>query len=914
MSEAKKNLLKGTGKAVIDSGSYGIGYGTTELLVVGKTYTISAYVDKVERLPLDDVSDGRPKIAVYDGGGYWSGGSLAGDVPGQQHLTFIYKQPFPEYKDPNRIYIYNTPPIGTGVTRKMSFRNLMLVEGSEPAAWAPAEGETLAGGGALVSANLLDGVKPKINYPDHTTESDGVISFTAKPDGWYDIASWTLDEPTLAENQIIRFGVSMKWHDAAATAGDAYMSVKYADAAGNINNIDILIDVIATEWRRFSTSAVVPSGMHIVDFHFSAQNLDAGYDATNPTLSYGTEPLVLAIASSTLAWSAGILATVRYYLLAAPTSATPTVPASSSSLGSWSETEPAADVTKVLWTCECTHYTDGTESWSQASKSTSYEAAKDAKDAATAAQSTADTAKEAAADNASEIASIKTDYVTNSTFDQSNTEIKASVADTLSQAKTYTDNSVETEVTNRNAAITESANEIKSEVSETYATQDSLAAANSAITQNANAISSEVTARETTDSNVSTLSTKVTQNADSITTEISDRESAVSAVDTKATTAQSTADAAKSAAATAQSTADSANTGLTTLAGKTGRVIYSSTAPTGDDANANNLWIDTDDGKLYTYSGSTWTLVTDTRLTAAANAASAAQSTADDAKSAATTLSTLIRESSSGVDVGKSSDGTAYSTSVARVGSDGAFHILTSALVEVAKYAGNLVELGKNSASSVIKFCGGKVSVSAVPDAKDRYTGILSGDYGAKMRSNAGRTSIGVDGFQDLISMVSGYLLVNDGTDALTQISMRRFLTAIQPVVLYNGGAALRYDTAPGAGTTGTVTLSESAANFAELTMYLTDNNGRYAGAFPLAPLPGHTSPSVGQTCDVYGFEAAEGERTWTYIRRTRYTLSTATALVPSNGGWVEMRSDFGVNFSADGVNYLKIYRVTGRR
>lgn len=104
---------------------------------------------------------------------------------------------------------------------------------------------------------------------------------------------------------------------------------------------------------------------------------------------------VLSSAQVTLAWSAGILATVRYYQLAAPTAATPAVPTSSSSLGSWTETEPTADVTKVLWTCERTVYTDGTESWSKASKSTSYEAAKDAKSTANDAQKTAGENKDA---------------------------------------------------------------------------------------------------------------------------------------------------------------------------------------------------------------------------------------------------------------------------------------------------------------------------------------------------------------------------------------------------------------------------------------------------------------------------------------------------------------------------------------
>ena len=113
------------------------------------------------------------------------------------------------------------------------------------------------------------------------------------------------------------------------------------------------------------------------------------------TTSVGSGATLSVSASSvTLAWSAGIVATTRYYQLAAPTAATPTVPTSSSSLGSWSETEPTADVTKVLWTCERTVYADGTESWSKASKSTSYEAAKDAKSTATDAQTKAQDAQE----------------------------------------------------------------------------------------------------------------------------------------------------------------------------------------------------------------------------------------------------------------------------------------------------------------------------------------------------------------------------------------------------------------------------------------------------------------------------------------------------------------------------------------
>lgn len=147
-------------------------------------------------------------------------------------------------------------------------------------------------------------------------------------------------------------------------------------------------DGYQTPARPYSKTFTMPAGTAYV-----VVSWQHSYISVPPTLvkvSGGGSMSVLSSAQVTLAWSAGILATVRYYQLAAPTAATPTVPTSSSSLGSWTETEPTADVTKVLWTCERTVYADGTESWSKASKSTSYEAAKDAKSTATDAQTKAE--------------------------------------------------------------------------------------------------------------------------------------------------------------------------------------------------------------------------------------------------------------------------------------------------------------------------------------------------------------------------------------------------------------------------------------------------------------------------------------------------------------------------------------------
>lgn len=223
-----------------------------------------------------------------------------------------------------------------------------------------------------MSANLLAGVKPILALG---SMSDGVITSSTPKDKWCDVAFWPITTDTLAENQTMHIGISAKWHGEAATTGAAWASVKYADTAGNTNSVNTHIDGITTEWKRFSLSAVVPSGMRIVDFHISGANLDAAYDATSPVLSYGS-PTVLSQAEAALSRLAAISLVTRYYQLLPSGSSAPSVPASSSDLGSWTASEPSADTAKDLWQCECTKLDDGTETWSAATKSSAYEAAK----------------------------------------------------------------------------------------------------------------------------------------------------------------------------------------------------------------------------------------------------------------------------------------------------------------------------------------------------------------------------------------------------------------------------------------------------------------------------------------------------------------------------------------------------------
>ena len=152
------------------------------------------------------------------------------------------------------------------------------------------------------------------------------------------------------------------------------------------------------------------------------------------------------------------------------------------------------------------------------------------------------------------------------------------------------------------------------------------------------------------------------------------------------------------------------------------------TEPTYADGSTNSLY--TCDETVF--SDGTWSY-SDVSLSTSYEAAKAAYNKAVAAAQTAAALSKLIRETDSGVDVGKSADGTTYAdgTSVTRQGTDGSFSILkelSGVLTTVARFGESVIELGKNSTSSVIKFCGGLASITARTwkYGTTTYTGITT--------------------------------------------------------------------------------------------------------------------------------------------------------------------------------------------
>src|SRR5699024_6872537 len=107
---------------------------------------------------------------------------------------------------------------------------------------------------------------------------------------------------------------------------------------------------------------------------------------------------------------------------------------------------------------------------------------------------------------------------------------------------------------------------------------------------------------------------------------------------TDLTEARDTAEAAAEDAASARSEAEDANANALAaigVAADKGRIFYQSAEPTGDDRSPNNLWIDSDDGRVYVWNGSAWEESQSEDLRDAAQAAVAAQQAAEAADSKA---------------------------------------------------------------------------------------------------------------------------------------------------------------------------------------------------------------------------------------------------------------------------------------
>ena len=97
---------------------------------------------------------------------------------------------------------------------------------------------------------------------------------------------------------------------------------------------------------------------------------------------------VKASTSITLSAVVDVASVTRYYLLQSSTLSPPAKPTVKPPTGAWNDTEPTytSGSTNSLYFCDLTAFSDGTWSYSSVSRSSSYEAAKEAYNRALAAQ------------------------------------------------------------------------------------------------------------------------------------------------------------------------------------------------------------------------------------------------------------------------------------------------------------------------------------------------------------------------------------------------------------------------------------------------------------------------------------------------------------------------------------------------
>ena len=381
----------------------------------------------------------------------------------------------------------------------------MLVEGTEPAAWAPAEGENLAGGGAQMSANLW--------------QAESVISSETQEGGIYACSGTrgvrtnvTLDR--LAENQTFHCGFSVN-----PGADDAFnLALLYKDAAGHVNYAFTPdASAPAGKWTRVSKSVVVPSCMtvyQIVIYNTRNASGASGWKVMNPTLSFGS-PVCLASSAHTPYATQDHVSAVY----ATKASLKVTDDAVTSEVSARAQTDRnVADLSSRLTQTANSLTSEISDRRSAITTVTGL---------ANAAQSTADAAKSSAssavstANSASTSAANAVKTANSASSAASSASTTASKASTDAAAAVNTANAASSTASSAATTANSAKSTANSAASTANAAQTMATENQSSIKQLSDSITSEVSARTETDRTVSDLSSRLTQTASGLSASIS---------------------------------------------------------------------------------------------------------------------------------------------------------------------------------------------------------------------------------------------------------------------------------------------------------------------------------------------------------------------------------------------------------
>lgn len=183
---------------------------------------------------------------------------------------------------------------------------------------------------------------------------------------------------------------------------------------------------------------------------------------------------VKAQVSITISHLIDISSITRYYLLQSSTSAAPAKPTTNPPSSGWAKTEPSytSGSTNTLYFVDCTEFTNGTFKYSEVSKSSSYEAAKEAYNKATAVETRVTNTETAIEQNkeAIELRATKSELTSEidnvqDAIDQQGVALTKTITDYVSAIQTNAD-SISASVEKLEAKVDDNADDTNAAISE----------------------------------------------------------------------------------------------------------------------------------------------------------------------------------------------------------------------------------------------------------------------------------------------------------------------------------------------------------------------------------------------------------------------------------------------------------------
>lgn len=222
----------------------------------------------------------------------------------------------------------------------------------------------------------------------------------------------------------------------------------------------------------------------------------------------------------------------------------------------------------------------------------------------------------------------------------------------------------------------------------------------------------------------------------------------------------------------------------------------------------------------------------------------------------------------------------------------------------VARFASNLIELGKGSATAVVEFCGGlgRIGYSAshyntfLIDGNGHQVIVTGRSQPAYISSNGGY--IGADNTGPFIKFDT--ILLNNRDESIYETYTTAEVVGAIPVTLFDNDSA-----SPSASTT----LSETAANFSRLTIFYKDSDNNRSSVDVWAPDGKRVSLSL---------TWINGTSTQQMYQRVRYVTISGTTIETSKlSGDAKYRTgqiQLGTTGSVTNSDYISITHVIGYR